>query len=475
MGRIPRNAQCPCGSGRKHKRCCQAREDEAARAARLADRLYERLLAWSRVALSEQLDAALDEACGEQRRMDESDLALFINWFHLDRELPGGGTPAQRFAERERLTPDERAITTALADATLGVHRVLAVDAGKWIELEDALRGTTVRVRSPHVSQAAVRWDVLLGRVVHEEPGHGLFGPVRVFEPQEEPELLAELERHAGPAGLPTDDGELDALFRTAGLALIRFLPPSRSVAPSFFSVEGDPAVHATAVWQVADTEAVVERIAELPDFVWTGESELGGYSFEWTADRRELAAARPELPPGALCLEASPVTFDERGFSAPDGWVGVGSFELDGDQLRFHGLSERRLDQALRLVAERLGPLAREERREVKALDPSSPAPVAEPPEPTGLAPVQRAAIERSFLEQRYRDWLDEPQHDLGGLSPRAAAATAERRGQVELLVRGIENGAERACREKDGSFDVGWMRAELGLESARRARRAA
>jgi hypothetical protein len=79
-----------------------------------------------------------------------------------------------------------------IATAKLGLHRVLAVEPGHWIVLEDIVRGTRARVRSANVSRDAVRWDILLGRVMDGEP-QSLWGPVRFFEPRDEEELLAEL------------------------------------------------------------------------------------------------------------------------------------------------------------------------------------------------------------------------------------------------------------------------------------------
>ena len=35
--------------------------------------------------------------------MDDNDIQIFATWFHKDRELAGGGTPAERYAARADL------------------------------------------------------------------------------------------------------------------------------------------------------------------------------------------------------------------------------------------------------------------------------------------------------------------------------------------------------------------------------------
>src|SRR5436189_244527 len=129
MGEIGRNAQCPCGSGMKYKRCCLRREYEVG------------------------LDVARAEGVWERMQ----------NW----------------------------ALARRIAESGLGVHRVRDVSAGAWIDLENVLTGARVRVSSPNVSGEAVRWDVLLCRVMASDPTPTLWGGAAFYEPDEEPELLA--------------------------------------------------------------------------------------------------------------------------------------------------------------------------------------------------------------------------------------------------------------------------------------------
>ena len=182
MGRASRNASCPCGSGRKYKHCCLAREEAVAREARLELAVSRRIQDWAGKQFQDEIEAALEDFVGARRRIDDDDITIFTEWFHNDRELGVGGTPSERYAARPDLPPDERATASRIAAARLGLHRVLAVEPGISLMLEDVVSGNRVDVRSPHVSREAVRWDILLGRVMTgEQPS--LWGPTRSFAP----------------------------------------------------------------------------------------------------------------------------------------------------------------------------------------------------------------------------------------------------------------------------------------------------
>src|SRR2546428_1684690 len=341
---ISRNAPCPCGSGRKYKRCCLADEELAVREARFDDAVGRRIQDWSADQFDDEIGAALEEFVGPERTMDDEDIQIFATWFHQDRELAGGGTPAERYAARSELPTPEREAASRIAVARLGLYRVLAVEPGRSLTLEHLLDGTCIGVRSPHVSRDAVRWDILLARVMDGDPP-SLWGPTRFFEPCEEPELRAELARLAGSPVDELDEQALAATFRRHALELMRFRPPSRSAEPSFFTLEGDPVAFASAIWEVHDIAAAVARMRELGALRPDDPVELN-----ITAERAALVRQRPSLPPGALVLESSPLDALDT--------IPIATLRLEGVELHAEAMSEPRLAQALEVVAADFGDL---------------------------------------------------------------------------------------------------------------------
>jgi hypothetical protein len=455
VAKTARNAPCPCGSGRKYKHCCQVEEQRSERVARDEDRVGRSISDWSVEQFGEELAQAFDEFHPESRRIEERDFALLLTWFISDRKLSAGsGTPIERYLARPDLVPHEREVATRIAAARLGLHRVRAVVPGRSVELEDVLTGASTVAASDSVSLAVVGWDLVLCRVMPGEPFPTLWGPVLVYPPGEEPELRAELERLANGLSLSGEPAGLERVFTLASRELLRFVPPSRLAGPSYFTAEGDPLVAARAVWSLVDPDDAFGVLDAPPELLWVGESEDGsGECFQLTADRAELLARRPPLPPNALFLESSYEGLPDR--------IGIGTFVLTDSELRFDAISERRLECAIELVTNRLAGNAELLESDIATIDLDGTERAKERgPSNTDVLPAQ-------YLEEHLRRWLDEPLAYLEGLTPRTAAGVPRLRGEVELMLRAIENRAARAHRAGAAWPDAAWLRDELGLAS--------
>jgi SEC-C motif len=454
VAKTARNAPCPCGSGRKYKHCCLIAEERLEQCARDEDRVGRSISDWSVEQFGDELARAFEEFHPESRRIEEHDFALLLTWFNSDRQLPGGGTPIERYLARPDLDPDERDAAARIAAARLGLHRVRAVAPGRSLELECVLTGASSAAASQTVSRAVVPWDVVLCRVMPGEPVATLWGPVLVYAPDEEPELRAELERLAEVHRLSHDPPGLFEVFRVASRELLRFVPPSRFSEPSYFTAEGDPVVAGRATWSLNDPDKAFAGLDAPPELLWVGESEDGtGECFQLTGDRAELLARRPPLPPNAVFFESSYEGFPDR--------IGLGTLVLAGSELRCEAVSQQRLEHALDLVASRLAGNAELLERDIAPLD------LDRPERRQPLHPDDEEILVSGYLEAYLRRWLDEPLERLEGLTPRTAAATPELRGVLELLVRAIENRAEHARRAGASWPDVGWLWDELGVHS--------
>lgn len=421
------------------------------REARFDDAVGGRLQDWSSMLLGDEITAALEEFVGPERVMDDSDLQIFATWFHNDRELAGGGTPAERYAARSELPASEREAATRIAEARLGLHRVLAVEPGRSLALEEVIGGSRVVVPSPHVSREAVRWDVLLARVMEGDPP-SLWGPTRFFEPCEEPELRAELARLAGSPVDSLDGQALASTFRRHALELMRFMPPSRSAEPSFFTLEGDPIAFASAIWAVRDIPAAAERMRDLGGLLLDDPLEI-----DITTPRATLVRQRPPLPPGALVLESSLVGALDT--------IPLATLRLEGDELHAGAMSERRLGETIGIVAADFGELVELRSKGATSVDEA----LAARDPSRGDSPPPRVDLgERRLVgylaTERMRRWLEEPHQLLDGRTSREAVAGPDRPELVRLL-RQIENGAERARRRGRPAADVTPLRDELGL----------
>jgi SEC-C motif len=460
---ISRNAPCPCGSGRKYKRCCLGAAQEVQRAARFDDEVGGRIQAWAAGKLAAELGAAREQFLGGEtaphsdgRTMSDADMELFSAWFHYDRRLSDGDTPAERYALRPELDAHERATAERIASARLAIHRVVEVQAGEWILLEDLARGERTAVASSNVSREAMRWDLLIGRLIAgDRPG--LWGPTRLLEPSDEPDLLAEIERLGGRVNSSPEGVAIARALETHPLEVIRFRPPSWDTTPTFFTAEGDLVAEASATWGTRDRSALDRRVRALGRLGPEEEPVI-----DITVARDTLVRGRARLPRGAIVLEEAA----SEGLDS----VPIATLRVDGDRLGLEAMSGERLQRAVEIVKNDFGDLVQLlevnvvpiERRlaERRAAPPDENAAVG-----AGLDEETERQLLEGFLTNRMRKWVDDPHPQLDGVTPREAAS-GPRRAEVVRLVRGIENGVDRIRRRGEPSADVTWLRCELGLE---------
>jgi hypothetical protein len=437
---------------------------------------------WALDRFGDELGAPLKELMdargvgSDERPALDEDLSLALCWLLIDRELEAGGSPARRYCERSELSAGEREIAARIAASRLGLHRVREVEPGAWIELEDLFDRRIVRVSSANVSCEAVRWHVLLCRVMRGGPATSLWGAAAFYEPAEEPELLDELRRIAVVRGIGGDAG-LRAALRLGARELLCFVPPSRSAERVPHTLEGDPVAVTEARWKLRDPDAVFEALGAARELVLDGEAEDGvGVTFSWLASRRELLARRPPLPIGAICVESGPVAMSPDGELDSDDLTSLGTFTLRGGRLEFFGLSEARLTRATALIERRLGPLAGRPRISVRSVD-AAIAGAATDDAPAHAAPAGRLAGRsghRPPLDARVRRlmnarWIDDPNERLAGLSPREAAGRPELHDELERQLRSLEHHDARERHDGRPGPEIAWLRAELRLDQAR------
>jgi hypothetical protein len=445
-----------------------------------SERVWDRMQTWALKRFGDELGAALKEhmdargvGSNEHPATDE-DISLALCWLLIDRALADGTTPAQLYARLAELTPSDRDVAARIAASGLGLHRVKDVDPGASIVLENVLTGKSIRVSSPNVSCVAVRWHVLLCRVMGGGPTPSLWGPAGFYEPAEEAELVDELRRIAGLHELGTGTAALQTALRVGAGELVCFVPPSRRAERVPYTLEGDPVVMAEAFWRLHDASAAFELLRETAELSFDEQSD-DDVAFDWLVSRRRLLVRRPLLPMGAICLESGPILVSEDGELELQDLTSLGTFTLRGDRLEFFGMSEKRLDDAVTLIERRLGKVAGRAKRRVRSIDHALATRGVEQDAPS--ATRSRGNEESSLIpdarirELTYRRWVDDPNEHLAGLTPRAAAARGEHRDELERQLRSFEHHSARERADGLPGPEVTWLRVELSLDADRMA----
>jgi hypothetical protein len=83
-------------------------------------------------------------------------------------------------------------------------------------------------------------------------------------------------------------------------------------------------------------------------------------------------------------------------------------------------------------------------------------------------VTPDEDRALLNQFLEKAYLEWSDQPHRSLGGQTPRHAAATAEMRGAVGILIDEMARRDPGLLRTGRAAFNYNRLRAHVGLDEA-------
>ena len=187
---IGRNDPCPCGSGRKYKKCHGALDREAAASpdavranvlkARDTD-LTGRLMRFARRrhGLHWLQDVLESEGFGETDEMSEFELPLIIPWLQHFRAGPTGVSLAAELSAdaHERLTADDSLLLAAYRDAWMSIWEVEEVEPGVGSRLRDVLTREERFVLDVRSSSTLERFDTMLAIVLTCD-GVSFFGGV---------------------------------------------------------------------------------------------------------------------------------------------------------------------------------------------------------------------------------------------------------------------------------------------------------
>ncbi len=436
--RVGRNAPCPCGSGRKYKKCCLGADEQVRREDPKAESLHERdarlvadIYQWAvprfGKAWMEALGDVADEIVAAQ---------LLVSWcaYHA---VVGGRRVADRFldARRHHLSDADRMWLTSQQDSWLSIWEVAACEPGVGIQLKDLLSGELRQVREVSGSKTLVKRDAVLARVVDHGGMSVLCG---MFPRPLPPSAVAEVVHRV-----------------RSRLRLKRAVPIERlrSVAIGRYMVR---------LWDEA-VDGLVERVRIPPKFTNTDGDDLLLVTdhFEFDAMARPQVEKRLMKVDGAHVIEQDDAVtrIDFRHQRTEDECAIVGHAELSDAALTLETNSLKRADRLRQLVQSSCGALLRHCQRERS--DPRAPCQSLTNPTPE---PPGAAGVVRSFKERHYRNWIDEALPALNGQTPRQAIRSAAGRERVDVLLKDMENMESRL--PEDHRHDFTQIRCELGLE---------
>jgi hypothetical protein len=456
-----RNDPCPCGSGKKYKRCCMARREEESRQGRDQVAGLGRAIGW----LFDHHGPAVEDAILEFFDRGRGEVASFFadlpaglkemaeinlnEWLLADAEIVVDGA-RRRTAELvlEAGPPLEAAARSRVAELArppLRLYEVEECRPGEGLFLRDALEpgAAPAWVKERTASRTLIRHAVFGARIILEGGERELSGAIYPI-PRGDLLRLKDFIRGRLRGRRATD---LAVVRRVVGLAIIDAWVSSISPKPLpriQDAASGDPLLLVTDHYRVRDWDrlaAALEREGRI-----RGSREDG-----WV-----LLESEPTDEPGQrFVLSLTP-----------------GS----GDRLEAFARTRRLAEEGKSWLAGVAGDLlifvTREIVDPVGALRhgvPRKPKPRADSAKDRDMPPAERTELLRQVFEHQYSHWADEPIPALGGKTPRQSLRSKRGRERVVDLLRLYEHEEEKNAKEEGREpvrFDFLWEALRLDRE---------
>ncbi len=479
---IGRNAPCPCGSGKKYKKCClnkQATVSSVAvhyrRLSKVHDQLVDRLMILGRDRFGEAgTMAAIDAFWGwpetdedlepTPERMERTNPLFWpwflFSWYHDPEDAeepldcPANLTVAELYARQQGPAIDslEAAIITAFGRKPYSFYEAVTVDPGHSMTLRDLLTGRTITVQERMGSQYLHAADIVFGRAEMVDGVGMIVGlGTTIIPPRFKPQLIR-LRNGLREGRKRLTDAHLcdwDIDIRQFYLDLEEHLhqPPQLS------NTDGDPLEFHKLVFTI-----------DAPDHVFTELAAL--CQVETEADLRKHATLDED---GRIRCVEIPWTGDR-----PDGQPGLnhpilGRIRIDGRRMTIAVNSSQRATAIRQEVERRLGRAARFRLDEIQDKDAMVAEHRADDTIPNQLFdpdnlmgdPALRDQI-GSMMTENWESWVDEKLPALNGKTPRQAVKTVDGREAVAALLTDFER------RARDGADPL----AEFSLRGIARIR---
>ena len=444
--RVGRNDPCPCGSGRKYKKCHLPLDEQQDVASRVQDAhhdLSERLVGKLREFAMSRFGDAWGGFAADF--VDSAEALQLSGPWSVYHYCVDGMSVLDRYLEEQgqHLPRAARAWLAAQQAAWLSVWEVTQVEPGSSVTLRDLLADETRLVREVSGSQTLVVRDALLGRVVDYDGASLLCG--------------------VHPRPLPPLDAA-DVVRRARGrLRRKRAVPVERLRDEAFgrYLIKRweETVAEADVRWE---TPTDLRNTAGDPILLTTDHFEIGPGMRP--AVEAKLAALEGVEPPDPA--EDPPVyVFLRPGNPLHPSWetTMIGQARIVDGSLRLETNSRTRADALRERVEAACGDGVRHRARE--HTDPlSHKAPFAERDQAIESLPDEAQQLALEFKQRHYRDWLDQPIPALAGKTPREATRTAKGRAVVDVLLKDMENREQRSAG--DAPFDFSVLRTTLRLD---------
>jgi len=466
-GKVGRNDLCPCGSGRKYKRCCL--EPQAASHSFWAlqrdasHHLTQDMLSFAEDKLGEQIDAAWEDfnmtdlPVPFDRYPGEQQIFMPYFLFHWDPHRPHSGRGASRsggvvtrwyeLEKAGKLSEMERLLLEQATTQPLSFFEVLCSEAGERIRLRDILVGGETEVVERSASRMLQTGDILYGQIwdLQRFSILGCTAPIRI-PPSWKGEVISLRKKLRKKVTRQNREMTPDDLARNRDAIRLTYLTIRGALyaPPRLANTDGDPLVFHTLTFRIESPEKTFAALAPL-SFGQSKEEILEGATFRQGGKLWSIEFA-----------------WRKKGNAKIPSWDNtiLGNIKISGRSLIAEVNSENRAKRLRQEFEKRLGASATHRSTSVKTVDEM----LAKAPKRTRAEAKEDTEFEQALLrdpeaksqlqqmiQKQTEDWVHQKVPVLGGRTPLQAVRDPDGKEIVEALLLDWERHAD------DGEYQAG------------------
>jgi len=464
-GKIGRNDPCPCGSGKKYKRCCLEQQSASyslwAQQRDASDQLMRDMLRFAERKFGDQIQVAWEDFNKTDLPVpfdaypDEQQIFMPYFLFHWDPQRPRTGRGASRrggmvtrWYELEnagKLSDMERLLLEQATTQPLSFFEVLWSEAGERIGLRDILIGTETEVVERSASRALQRGDVDYGQVWNLQTLCilGCMAPIRI-PPSWKGTVVGLRKKLRKKIAKQNRDLTPDDLVRNSDAIRHAYLTIRDGLytPPRFENTDGDPLVLHTLKFGIESADKAFKALAPLA-LLQSEEELLESAKFDKDGKLRS-------------------VEFDwrKKGNAKIPSWdhTTLGNIKISGRSLIAEVNSENRAKRLRAEIDKRLGASATHQNTRAQTVDEM----LAKAPKRTNAQvkkddefvqardPEAKSRLQQ-IIQKQTEDWVHLKVPALGGRTPLQAVRDPDGKEIVESLLLDWERRAD------EGTYQAG------------------
>jgi len=385
MKKVGRNELCPCGSGKKYKKCCLQKEEEFNTFYRsITKSSNDLMIKYSRFVVGELGEQVLDEAVidffmGREEDQDRDNLlhefgSLFWPWFffcwtidpvdlafsELQENIPPDTTMAELYSQRkgDDLDKREQSVFSAMNRKPFTFLEIKEVSTDKGFYVQDMIAGSEFFVIDPELSKWVSQDDIIYAKPCNIDGHWVLIGVSETKVPPDRESRIVDLRTWLmGGYGEITEQLLWDNMMYTRDIYLEMYFDRFRLPPVDDVEEEGQEVAFRTVYYDIESPERAFEALYPLS----------GDYSRE---ELLENAVYDPDGNLQEVEIPWSPGEEDEEEQEELIEEALFGMINIEGNTLSVECIREDRAEEIKHIIDSRLGSDASYRKTEVESID---------------------------------------------------------------------------------------------------------